>query len=90
MSLDDGSRRWRVHQVIGGTEVELIEEAASERNSGGRPELRLLVNLRAEGDAEALQQIVHRAFKTQEEAQVTFDHEAAFQPGKPVPTHRIA
>lgn len=88
MSLDKGKQRWRVHQVMGGAEVELVEEKTPAETTSAS--LRLLVNLRAEGDATALQKIVHLAFDTQFEADVTFDQEAAFQPGKPVPTHRIA
>jgi len=94
MSLDDEERRWRVHQVMGGEEIELVVEGFGagvvEIYAGQRPVLHLLVNLRAEGDAGILQQCVHAAFEEQSGAEVTLEKEAAFQPGKPVPTHRIA
>ncbi|YCM43469.1 GTP-binding protein [Verrucomicrobiaceae bacterium 227] len=87
MSLEGKGKRWRVHQVMGDDELELIEEgSATQRNETA---YRFLVNLRAEGEAKALQHCVHSALKNQDQAEVTFDNEAAFQPGKPVPTHRL-
>jgi len=84
MSLEGGGKRWKVHQVMGGEEVELLEEDGS-----GGSGFRFLVNLRAEGEAAVLQEMVHQALQKQEGAKVCFRQEAAFQPGKPEPTHRI-
>ncbi|MEJ6580418.1 MAG: hypothetical protein QNL68_11540 [Akkermansiaceae bacterium] len=89
MSLRGKGKRWRIHQVMGGEDVELIEENLGD-GVGGRPELRLLVNLRAEGDAVILQEIVRGVLEGQKEAEIDYREEAAFQPGKPVPVHRIA
>jgi hypothetical protein len=79
---------------MGEDEVELIEESlaaeARGEDSGGTPELRLLVNLRAEGDAETLQGFVHQALKNGDSAEIVYQQEAAFQPGKPEPTHRVS
>jgi len=88
MSLAGGEKRWRAHQVMSGEEIELIEEDWAEQ--GWEPALQILVNLRAEGEAQLLQSYVHQALAGQTEAQVTLHQEAAFQPGKPEPTHRIA
>ncbi|MFT6383044.1 MAG: G3E family GTPase [Akkermansiaceae bacterium] len=94
MSLTGRGKRWRIHQVMGEDEVELIEESlaaeARGEDSGGTPELRLLVNLRAEGDAETLQGFVHQALKNGDSAEIVYQQEAAFQPGKPEPTHRVS
>jgi G3E family GTPase len=90
MSLTGQGKRWRVHQVMGSEEVELFEEEVSADDPSGAPELRMLVNLRAEGDAKRLQAYVHAALDEQTEARVSFHQQAAFQPGKPEPTHRIA
>lgn len=90
MSLTGQGKRWRVHQVMGGEEVELFEEEVSSGDSSGTPELQMLVNLRAEGDAKRLQAYVHAALAEQSGARVSFHQQAAFQPGKPEPTHRIA
>jgi hypothetical protein len=66
MSLDGGGKRWRVHQVMDGDEVELMEEGSA--TQGGTPELHILVNLKAEGDAEVLQGFVYEALAAQTEA----------------------
>jgi hypothetical protein len=50
----------------------------------------LLVNLRAEGNANELQALVLLALSEQQDVDVAFKNQAAFQPGKPVPIHRIA
>lgn len=66
MSLDDGERRWRVHQVMGGEEIELEVEGfgiKGQRPGRPAPALHILVNLRAEGDAGILLQCVHAALK---------------------------
>ncbi|MFD2304685.1 GTP-binding protein [Roseibacillus ishigakijimensis] len=55
-----------------------------------KQEATLLVNLRAEGEAKALKAIVTQTFDAQSEVEVLFQKQAAFQPGKPVPVHRIA
>lgn len=85
MSVETGDRRWRLHQVMSGEKPSLHEDelaAASESNG------RLLVNLRAEGQAELLEAIVDEAFRSQNRVTVEFLDRAAFQPGKPEPTHR--
>lgn len=87
MSVETGGRRWRLHQTMSGEAPVLIEEGG---DGGGDEEVRLLVNLRAEGDAKRLEEIVDRAFAGQPEVAVEFRERAAFQPGKPQPTHRVA
>ncbi len=88
MSLENGPARWRIHQVVSGEPIELVEEVP-ESLSPLAP-LRLLVNLRAEGSAENLQEMIIRALAQQDDATVDFDQQEAFQPGRPEPTHRIA
>ncbi len=88
MSLENGPARWRIHQVVSGEPIELIDELP-ESLSPLAP-LRLLVNLRAEGRAENLQEMILLALAQQDEATVDFDQQEAFQPGRPEPTHRIA
>jgi len=87
MSVETGTQRWRLHQVMGGEEPGLhIDELTAESEAEGR----LLVNLRAEGQANQLEAIVDAAFDSQEQVSVEFLDRAAFQPGKPHPTHRVA
>ena len=53
----------------------------------------LLVNLRAEGDPDALRTIVAAGLRevTREQGvRVTIEHSEHFRPGRPVPTHRMA
>lgn len=95
MSVDNGEKIYRVHQVMGGTEVEegVGVSPSSKRNQiavGALALPCLLINLRAEGDAKTLEGLVARAIGEQTEVTVTFRNQAAFQPGKPVPIHRIA
>lgn len=86
MSVEMGHRRWRLHQVIGGEIPELHEDALEiESATHGR----LLVNLRAEGQAERMEAVVDEAFRSQDQVVVKFLDRAAFQPGKPQPTHRV-
>jgi len=87
MSLSGHGKRWRIHQVVSGEEVDLISEGTASQDETST--LQMLVNLRAEGDAQTLQGLVHAALVNQAEAQDTFHQEAAFQPGKPEPTHRV-
>jgi G3E family GTPase len=52
----------------------------------------LIVNLRAESDAKALEAAVHAALigvADQHGIDVDIEHSEAFQPGRPTPTHRI-
>lgn len=86
MSVETGDRRWRLHQVMSG-EVPTLHE--DETNPDSDADGRLLVNLRAEGRAEELEAIVDEAFQSQTEVVVEFLERAAFQPGKPQPTHRV-
>jgi G3E family GTPase len=88
MSLSGEGKRWRVHQVMSGERPELHQETPDEQS--GTENFQLLVNLRAEGDARTLRDFVLAAFQNQKEAHVKVLKEAAFQPGKPEPTHRIA
>lgn len=86
MSVETGDRRWRLHQVMSG-EVPTLHE--DETNPDSDADGRLLVNLRAEGRAEELEAIVDEAFHSQTVVVVEFLERAAFQPGKPQPTHRV-
>ncbi len=86
MSVVTGARRWRLHQVMSGEEPVLHEEVL---NGEDAPEARLLVNLRAEGTAERLEQLVDRELSAQTAVTVSFSNRAAFQPGEPRPTHRV-
>lgn len=87
MSVETGMCRWRLHQVIRGEiPVVLTDRLPTATKQNGR----LLVNLRAEGAAEDLQTIVDEVFGNQSEVTVEFRDRAAFQPGKPKPTHRVA
>ncbi len=89
MSVETGDRRWRLHQVMSGEEPSLHEdELAAASESASESDGRLLVNLRAEGQAELLEAIVDEAFRSQNRVTVEFLDRAAFQPGKPEPTHR--
>ncbi len=52
----------------------------------------LIVNLRAEGDPEVLQQVVEQMLiqlGLEHVLEITTDHIEAFRPGRPVPTHRF-
>lgn len=86
MSLESGSSRWRLHQVISGEEPQLHEDKLA-NPSGGKATL--LVNLRAEGGSGRLEAIVDEVLSAQTEVAVEFLTRAAFQPGKPQPTHRL-
>jgi len=86
MSVVTGARRWRLHQVMSGEAPVLHEEAGIGEDA---PEARLLVNLRAEGSAERLEEIVDRGLSAQTAVTVEFSQRAAFQPGEPRPTHRV-
>lgn len=90
MSLQSacGTTRWRTHQVLAGDPVELLQDGPP-LTQFTKKSYRFLVNLRAEGDAQRLQSYVHDAIAAQDEAEVTLTQEAAFQPGKPEPTHRV-
>lgn len=84
MSVEANGQRWRLHKVMSGEEAELIEETGKHRD-----EVRFLVNLRAEGKAEALEAMVDEALKAQSDVDLEFKDRAAFQPGEPRPTHRV-
>jgi G3E family GTPase len=86
MSVVAGARRWRLHQVMSGEAPVLHEEPVVGNDS---QDARLLVNLRAEGSAERLEEIVDRGLSAQTAVGVEFSHRAAFQPGEPRPTHRV-
>lgn len=88
MSVTAEGRRYRVHQVMGGEEIESLNTlSAASKGDGGAPQL--LINLRAEGEAKALEALITSAIQEQKNVKVTFVHQAAFQPGAPVPIHRI-
>lgn len=90
MSVEAAGRRWRIHQVMTGDELVLIEDALDPgADRGAESEARLLVNLRAEGEAGRLEALVERAFREQSAVAVKVRDRAAFQPGKPRPTHRM-
>lgn len=92
MSVETGGRRWRIHQVMAGEEPVLIEdgpESADTVEGEPQPIARLLVNLRAEGEAGRLEALVNRAFSEQSTVTVSVRDRAAFQPGEPKPTHRL-
>lgn len=90
MSVETAGRRWRVHQVMAGDGLVLIvDELDPGADRGAATEAKLLVNLRAEGDAGRLEALVERAFKEQGTAAVSVRERAAFQPGEPRPTHRM-
>ena len=84
MSLEEKGRRHRVHQVLGDDALQIHVE-----NAPSNPTPQLLVNLRAEGDAKLLERQVMQAISEQTEVEVVFSDQAAFQPGKPEPTHRV-
>lgn len=89
MSLSHQDRRYRIHQVISG-EALLIEQDQITANEEAFEAIELMINLRAEGAAEAMQQIVDDAIAAQSSLLVNFSEQAAFQPGKPQPTHRVS
>jgi hypothetical protein len=89
MSLTHQECRYRVHQVISG-EALLSEQDQITTNEEKHDDCELLINLRAEGAAEAMQQIVDDAIAAQSSLSVNFCEQAAFQPGKPQPTHRVS
>jgi G3E family GTPase len=87
MSVETGDRRWRLHQAMSGENPTLHQDDLETRaDADGR----LLVNLRAEGEAARLSAIVDQALQSQRLLKVEFLDRAAFQPGKPQPTHRLA
>lgn len=95
MSVEAVGKRWRLHQVMSGEIPNLYEEdgagpTGESGDSRSSSECRLLVNLRAEGQAEVLESIVDQVFISQNQVTVEFLDRAAFQPGKPQPTHRVA
>lgn len=89
MSLTDHERRYRVHQVISGEvmQIEMDQSTACEIAPGA---CELMINLRAEGAASLMQQMVEDAVASQSVLHVKFNEQAAFQPEKPQPTHRIS
>jgi G3E family GTPase len=86
MSVETGDQRWRFHQVMSGEAPGLHEDKLTKRWEYGT---RLLVNMRAEGRAELLEAMVNKTFNSQADVAVEFIERAAFQPGKPEPTHRM-
>lgn len=74
-----------VNQVLSGEDPSLSREMEGEILEG-----ELLVNLRAEGDANDLKAIVREVLDAPGPASLTWLDEAAFQPGEPKPTHRLA
>jgi hypothetical protein len=75
-----------VNQVMSGEGPTLSRSMTGLLTSGT-----LLVNLRAEGDAAVLKAVVREVMEGGERAvSLTWDHEAAFQPGEPKPTHRLS
>lgn len=92
MSLEANGRRWRYHQVMAGETPVLLEDESEPGMFAERGESvgRLLINLRAEGAAERLEAMVFKALKEQSSVEVNIREQAAFQPGEPRPTHRIA
>ena len=85
MSVESGARRWRLHQVMSGEKPSLhIDKLPTDSKSAGR----MLVNLRAEGQAKLLEAIVDEALNSQSIVALQFLERSAFQPGKPEPTHR--
>lgn len=73
-----------VNQVLSGEEPALSREM-----DGLVTTAELLVNLRAEGDADCLRAIVREVLEADSHATLIWHDEAAFQPGEPKPTHRI-
>jgi Ni2+-binding GTPase involved in maturation of urease and hydrogenase len=51
---------------------------------------KMLVNVRAEGSANAIRSVVQERISNLKGARAVWREEAAFQPGRPVPVHRIA
>ncbi|WP_411846626.1 GTP-binding protein [Roseibacillus persicicus] len=88
MSVEANGQRYRVHQVMSDEEVVTVQRAQPNQEPDATP--RLLVNLRAEGDAKRLETIVLQSFAESNSVDVDFLNQAAFQPGKPVPVHRLA
>ena len=84
MSLEAEGQRHRVHQVLGGDDLHYISEISANITP------KLVVNLRAEGEAKILESLVQQAISEQSEVEVICSDRAAFQPGKPEPTHRVA
>ncbi len=74
-----------VNQVLSGEDPSLSREMEGEILEG-----ELLVNLRAEGDANDLKAIVREVLDAPGPVSLTWLDEAAFQPGEPKPTHRLA
>lgn len=81
-TLEHPEGRSRVHQVMDGDGLSLADSHAAEVVGG-----RLLVNLRAEGSPGLLDRAVGEVLGRQ--AGLNFTAKAAFQPGQPVPTHRV-
>lgn len=85
MSLQAGYTLWRTHLVMSDEVPTLhVVQTAEVMDTP-----RLLVNLRAEGDARKLEDMILALLGKQEQVSVVYLQRAAFQPGKPVPTHRI-
>ncbi|MBK1834843.1 hypothetical protein JIN78_12295 [Roseibacillus ishigakijimensis] len=74
-----------VNQVLAEEEPVLSRALGAPLQKGN-----LLINLRAEGEAEKLQKIVREALLESDDLTLNWQQESFFQPGKPQPTHRLA
>lgn len=87
MALTDADGRLGViNQVMSGTAPEISRSFGGNFRDG-----RLTVNLRAEGDPEALREIVEKCVRMISQDGVTAElrEMAAFRPGQPVPVERV-
>lgn len=89
MTLDspDAGGQLSVVSVVDGAEAPDLRESLLDEVSGGS----LIVNLRAEGDPEALRQLaldVVEQVTAAHEVEAKREHLESFRPARPVPTHR--
>lgn len=85
MSLKTKDGLIRVHQVLSGVEPEIVGDGADFQGEGT-----LLINLRAEAEPAVLEKIVQKAVDAAKGVSIVWREKAAFRPGQPTPTHRVA
>ena len=85
MSISVGNQRWRLHQVMSSDEVAVYQDTLESPSKYPH----FLMNLRAQGDGKVLESLIDQILFEQTEVELKFTNRAAFQPGKPQPTHRI-
>lgn len=87
MTLDshDGTDTLSVVSLVGTDRQPDLRESLLDRVERGE----LVINLRAEGDPNALEAITRESLAAMAPVRATMEHLEQFRPGRPVPTHRM-